>query len=60
MHLLAVGDLTLLLTAGRVRKGPAPVSDYICHLVFDLTAPQLNLEVPQYEITEGDSKLVIG
>jgi len=30
--------------SGRVRKGPAP----------------LNLEVPQYEITEGDSKLVIG
>ncbi|RXW22898.1 hypothetical protein EST38_g2948 [Candolleomyces aberdarensis] len=30
--------------AGRIRKGPAP----------------LNLEVPQYEFSEGDEKLVIG
>ncbi|CAA7258746.1 unnamed protein product [Cyclocybe aegerita] len=30
--------------SGRARKGPAP----------------LNLEIPQYEFTEGDSKLVIG
>ena len=31
-------------TAGRIRKGPAP----------------LNLEVPAYEFSEADEKLVIG
>ena len=53
--------LTVIFAAGRVRKGPAPVSRWICCLYFViLPAIKLNLEVPQYEITEGDSKLVVG
>ena len=46
--------------AGRARKGPAPVSYAIDHYLTVLMFLQLNLEIPQYEFSDGDSKLVIG
>ena len=56
--------VTLLYTAGRARKGPAPVSFIVyCRFVADCThflLSQLNLEIPPYSFLEADAKLIIG
>ena len=53
--------------SGRIRKGPAPVSlcvYVLCKLgrrpLIVRPCPQLNLEVPQYDIVEAENKMVIG
>ena len=50
-------------TAGRIRKGPAPVSlsglPYVVHF-FTKFGLQLNLEVPQYDFNDAEGKLIIG
>ena len=57
--------LMMIGTAGRIRKGPAPVSGYgfllmIASATHMRSPAQLNLEVPQYEINEAEGKMVIG
>jgi hypothetical protein len=50
-------------TAGRVRKGPAPVRLFVAFEPFTshfTICIQLNLEVPAHDFNDAEGKLVIG
>ena len=54
------GSNIYIFLAGRARKGPAPVSSTNMSRSKYSSFLQLNLEVPAYEFSETDDKLVIG
>lgn len=55
--------LLIFCIAGRIRKGPAPVSLLPFLSCMDSHVQiylQLNLEVPQYDFNDAEGKLIIG